>query len=524
MGGHVFNLLTDPLFTVNLVDGGQHRVSLPELFALLEEDRVAGFPRLLPHQRHAWHAFLVQVACLVLENESLPALREGSCLLGLHGAAWWAGALHRLTPGFARDEPWTLVVEDLAKPAFLQPPATDGPLKNWKGSKESPDELDVLVTSKNHGVKQVRMNAPEAEDWLFALVSAQTQGAYRKGSYGIARQNKGIGTRAGFSLVSGSTPGGQWARDARVILENLNTLAPAIFTNPRRALLWLEPWDGRTSWPLADLHPLFVEICRRIRLTMRGQNLRASYKATTCSRVAAEAFKGNVGDPWIPIEKTENKAYGSSLSYHHLSLLLGNAGYDPSLLMKAAPCDPSAGTALQCRILLRGQGKTNGYHERIIPIYDYQAAALDSTGKLAKRMVDLAGTAETKVLKPALHCFLQGGARNQSGGGKKRSAKGVDGTSARVQAMDRDVDDIFFPKLWEILEKQKNAENGDDAMQIWIDELRHLVKRHFKAALSVLSGTTVSLIRAQTEAELLFGELCSKELPPATQKQREEQA
>ena len=31
-------------------------------------------------------------------------------------------------------------------------------------------------------------------------------------------------------------------------------------------LVWLEPWDGQTSLPLSMLDPVYVEICRRIRL------------------------------------------------------------------------------------------------------------------------------------------------------------------------------------------------------------------------------------------------------------------
>jgi CRISPR system Cascade subunit CasA len=498
------------------VDGGQRRVSLPDLFALLEEDRVAGFPRLLPHQRHAWHAFLVQIACLVLENESLPVLGEGPCLLGLHDAEWWGGSLRRLTPGFARDEPWTLVVEDLAKPAFFQPPVTDGPLKNWTGSKESPDELDVLVTSKNHGVKQVRMNTPEAEDWLFALVSAQTQGGYAgPGLYGIARQNGGYGTRTGFSFVSGMTPGGQWARDARIILEKLNNLAPAIFTNPRRALLWLEPWDGRTSWPLADLHPLFVEICRRIRLIPRGRDLLALYTSTKGARLAAKDFNGVVGDPWIPVHVAAGKAFGGLPTYRNLSRMLGKGEYTCPLLMQAHPCDPPTGMAAQCRILLRGQGKTAGYWERLIPIPGSSLSwSRDITGDLAGKMVSLAEKAERNVLAPALKLFLAGGANGDSGAGGGAS-RGGDGLSACVNALDRDVDEAFFPLLWKMLEQRELTGSDSEAEQLWSDELRRLAEKNFEASLDALPGVAASCLRARTEADLLFRKLLNRILPRA---------
>lgn len=34
----------------------------------------------------------------------------------------------------------------------------------------SPDELDVLVTAKNHDVKMARVGTDTVEAWLFALV------------------------------------------------------------------------------------------------------------------------------------------------------------------------------------------------------------------------------------------------------------------------------------------------------------------------------------------------------------------
>ena len=36
--------------------------SLPEVYAALMADIVESFPAIRPHQRHAWHAFLVQLA------------------------------------------------------------------------------------------------------------------------------------------------------------------------------------------------------------------------------------------------------------------------------------------------------------------------------------------------------------------------------------------------------------------------------------------------------------------------------
>ena len=59
-----------------------------------------------------------------------------------------------MTPGYPDDEPWQLVVDDITKPAFMQPPASSAEReKDYKSSVATPDELDMLVTSKNHDLK-----------------------------------------------------------------------------------------------------------------------------------------------------------------------------------------------------------------------------------------------------------------------------------------------------------------------------------------------------------------------------------
>ena len=59
-----------------------------------------------------------------------------------------------LTPNYPDDEPWQLVVDDITKPAFMQPPASSkAKEQEYKAAVATPDELDMLVTSKNHDLK-----------------------------------------------------------------------------------------------------------------------------------------------------------------------------------------------------------------------------------------------------------------------------------------------------------------------------------------------------------------------------------
>ena len=71
-------------------------------------------------------------------------------------------------------------------------------------------------------------------------------------------------------------------------------------------LLWTESWSGGDqSLPLSRLHPLFVEVCRRVRLETRDGHLYARTAGSKRTRVAASHLKGALGDPWTPVELSD---------------------------------------------------------------------------------------------------------------------------------------------------------------------------------------------------------------------------
>ena len=206
----MFNLLSDKLISV----GGGGTQSLPGLFALMSRGQRVQFPAMRPHQRPAWHMFCVQLAALALwtGGRAEPPENEGR----------WRDLLRGLTPDFRDDEPWCLVVEDRAKPAFLQPPDPGG-LK-WSPV-STPDALDMLITARNHDLKQQVMREARPEDWMFALVSLQTMEGYNgAGNYGIARMNKGSSSRVMLSLAPQQGDSLEpdratwWRRDVGVLL------------------------------------------------------------------------------------------------------------------------------------------------------------------------------------------------------------------------------------------------------------------------------------------------------------------
>jgi len=183
-----YSLLNEPLFSVHTQENEKLNLSLPEILERLTSDEVTSFDALQPHQRQAWYSFLVQLATIALA-------RNGEARLVTSASRWRELLLH-LTKG--KEQPWCLIVDDISQPAFMQSPVPEGTLEKakYKADVTTPDDLDMLVTSKNHDVKMHRITRPKIEHWIYALVTLQTmEGFLGQGNYGIARMNGGFGNR-----------------------------------------------------------------------------------------------------------------------------------------------------------------------------------------------------------------------------------------------------------------------------------------------------------------------------------------
>lgn len=242
------NLLTDPLFTITSGTRPANAVDLPAVLQVLGSDGTVEFAALQAHQQQAWYSFLVQLAaiCLDAHAESDPqqsAEQWRKWLLGLTGKS---------------HNPWCLLVTDLSKPAFLQSPVPERHLKDYRRSFDTPTELDILVTAKNHDVKIRRILHPRAEHWIFALLTLQTmQGYLGRGNYGIARMNGGFASRPFVGWAPSLDWGTRFCRDVRAFLAARKEIVAEHGYKGRGGLklLWTEPWDGKTSVALSDCDP-----------------------------------------------------------------------------------------------------------------------------------------------------------------------------------------------------------------------------------------------------------------------------
>jgi CRISPR system Cascade subunit CasA len=355
--------------------------TLPELMAQLGREDIRSFPALRHHQAPAWHAFLVQLAFHAIEaaeQEGLPG-----------DPAEWRAILRRLTEDWPDDEPWCLVASR-DRPAFLQPAVPATAPDPFRNRVEAPDELDVLVTSKNHDLKAARMFGAAPDDWLFALVSLQTQeGQMGRGNYGIARMNGGYGSRPFLGIAPQGGFGARFRRDLHILHCNSDRLWEEGWGARRQLrLLWLESWDGATQLSPDELHPLFIEICRRVRLDRDAQGrLFARLANSAAARIAAKGLKGVTPDPWAPIDTGEMKLLtltAEGFSWRRMRELFLSQSFKLPLLARV---DRADGPTLEMVAsgLARGQGKTEGFHERHVPVPPKARAALeDDSTRLAE--------------------------------------------------------------------------------------------------------------------------------------------
>lgn len=437
------NLIDEPLIRIRDADGALQRLSLPQLFVELGRDAVRDYPALRPHQRHPWHAILVQLAALAQQEAGETAFWDDQ--------ADWRAALLALTPDHPDGCAFSLLAPN-EKPAFLQAPVPGGKLDGWKQI-ATPDAMDMLVTSKNHDLKGERMRQAEPDDWLFALVSVQTQeGFLGAGNYGISRMNGGFSSRPALGVAPRGGSGMRWRRDVAALLAARDEVAEVhgLQADGGLKLLWLAPWDGTKSMAFAALDPFYIEICRRLRLSadQYGQ-LTAHGTGSKAARIDASARKGVTGDPWIPVEEDRALTLGASGFNYNLAVELAwGSKYRKTLAQVLRSEDGTCDIALLAQGVVRGQGKTEGYHERRIPLTQksigwMRSGQTDVLAKIAKARVEDVAKMRGTVLRTALFYLLEAGTEKIDF--DRRTAKQQ--IEPFVQAFEREEDARFFDDL-----------------------------------------------------------------------------
>jgi CRISPR system Cascade subunit CasA len=489
---------------IALASGKAH--SLPGLLAALVREEADQLRALRPHQMPAWHMFTVQLAALALaeaDRQELPETENE-----------WRGLLRGLTVAFPQDEPWCLVVEDAGRPAFLQPSVPEG--VTLGNTVLAPDALDLLITSKNHDLKQAMARDAAPEDWVFALVSLQTSEGYGgAGNHGIARMNGGSSSRpllsrapVGTGRAQAPRPGAWFRRDVQIALQErarlLNDGSFGYSAHDGLGLTWLTPWPEDSQLAIMRLDPLFIEVCRRVRLVERAGRLMAHKGTSAAARIAAREAKGNLGDIWAPIHKAEAKSLtlgNGDFDYRRMANLLSGADW---MLPASARHRPGDGAmVLVAAALARGNSRTDGYRERLIPIRAEVAELIDmkpsEVGKVSKRLIELVDKFRTS-LRGALALAAAGGEGENH---KKGHYRFADTATARL---DRFADAQFFPLLWEVLAAGADADvpRETQALSAFVSSLWDETRRLFEVSLPAVPCKSLLRPRAEANARRLL--------------------
>jgi len=506
-----YNLLAEPLIGVRLADGTRKDVNLPEVLALLAAgDDIAAFTGLQRHQHHAWYAFLVQLAAIGLHL-------TGNVELDL-GEESWKSVLLAATEN--RQEPWSLFVSDLGTPAFMQPPVSEGSVAHFTNRVECPDSLDILVTTRNHDLKAARVTHSRPEHWTYALISLQTmQGVFGRGNYGIARMNAGYGNRPYVSYARGYKWGERFSRDVGILMSKRDRIVAGDYgycSNNGVALLWLTPWNGTNSLSLTQCDPFFIEVCRRVRVFEDCGQLVAVMAPTKVTRIKAGDGKGNTGDPWTPIRKKDGAALtvlASGFSYDLVQELLFGGDYQPGIAATLQADDPDEVTFV-ASAMTRGQGKTEGLHERVLAIPARIRLSLaraedrNQLASLSRRRVEQAATMRRSVLAPALRVLLQAAPDNLN--------HKDDRIRRWLDAWDAEVDAVFFERLWE-----DAGATSTDADRRWERVVSDLAWAQLNEAIESVPLPAARRFKAITAAERVFYATRRKHFPEFTRESEE---
>jgi CRISPR system Cascade subunit CasA len=191
--------------------------------------------------------------------------------------------------------------------------------------------------------------------------------------------------------------------------------------------------------------------------------------------------------------------------------VLFSGDYSAGVAGRLQPSDRD-GSLFVASVLVRGQGKTEGLHERLLPIPARVRSLLASSegtsriGGLAKQRVEVVTTARRSVLHPALCALLQGA--------PEKLDFRDDRTDVWTAQLDRAVDAIFFERLWRDLEREPA-----EADRAWTGEVIAIARAILERAIRGAPVPAARRYRALAAAERIFGGAVRRKFPDLTLKE-----
>jgi CRISPR system Cascade subunit CasA len=232
----------------------------------------------------------------------------------------------------------------------------------------------------------------------------------------------------------------------------------------------------------------------------------------------SDVLKGNVGDPWIPLTSEGEAANVSATgwNYDRLRQILLEDGYTWAPCQHHRDDDPKE-LWFYAVGLARGQGKTDGFHERWIPIPPSVSGRLFAPesrrelGEVAQERVKRAGEAR-KVLHRALVILLASAPENPDF---------RDYSDRRwLDRFETHVDTVFFDALWDDADKTKDQQKAS-----WDRTLRRIIEdRIWPEAEAEAPVADARRERAQARAWMVLRGGLKKAIPHAYPDEEESHA
>ena len=158
--------------------------------------------------------------------------------------------------------------------------------------------------------------------------------------------------------------------------------------------------------------------------------------------------------------------------------------------------------------IARGKGKTEGYHERHIPL-----SREVRNGFLRRKTDHLAALAETRVrrigdvrliLRNALFVLTQ------EGKGSTELVRDHKGSAAQAEPwlgqFERRMDRRFFDDLWNEVEAEAAGQEKADAVHdTWLDAVVATARTVLNQAAEALPNTSMRRLKAHAQADSVFG-------------------
>lgn len=510
------NLLTDPILRVQ-TSRGLERLSLPQLLAALGTDDVFGFPGIQRHQEDAFYVFLCYLGAATLARAGT---RDP-----VQNRDFWRQSLQDLT-GNSLETAWSLVVEDLNKPAFMQPPLP--PSTRFSRTVFAPDAIDATEIPDNHDVKLGRASASEPDQWVFSLVSANLNATYSKGGkegfyYPTVKSKK---NRVGRVYVRPTIKGSlsdQWKFDIPLLLELRDSLSRIFPFKPNGLVAtWVQPWDLRSSLDLNQLDLFFIEVTRAIRLGFRETTLYARYVPSKAPRIGVPWLSskaspeqkknaGNLGDPFIPIEQdaaisVSSRGWGADLIRR--IIFLDNVHWP---LLELAQTRSARGLVVHFASLARSSKGSEGYvtfdleiPPRILSLFGKHR---DKLQQLSKSGVQSAGTMAS-ILGAALLAYLQVRTPEPEAANVTPSQHKASVIEPFLRKFESAWSDAFFRWLWSVPEPIEE----EPALRDWALQLKQFALRVLEVE-TAMPGHAGRAYKAKVAAQRVFNAGIQKHFP-----------